>query len=75
MLFENRDARIDARVTDIYGRPGDKTPDLIRTAPAERATHPRAKGEPQRACKRRELPFHPSLSAIRRGKTSSFTLC
>jgi len=38
MLFENRDARLDARVTDIYGRPGDKTPDPIITASAERAT-------------------------------------
>jgi hypothetical protein len=41
MLFENRNARLDARVTDIYARAGDKTTDPIIGASAERAAQPR----------------------------------
>jgi len=41
MLFENRNARLDARITDIYVRPGDKTTDPIIGASAERTAQPR----------------------------------
>jgi hypothetical protein len=38
VLVQNIDARLYTRVTDIYGRPGDKPPDLIGISAAERAT-------------------------------------
>jgi hypothetical protein len=38
MLLQNRDARFDALVTDIHGRAGDKTFDLIRHPGTERAS-------------------------------------
>src|SRR5262245_5954804 len=71
MLLENRDASLDALVTDIHGWTGDKSPDLIRPLAAERAAQGRACPRPERPHDVRELgqPVHVSIFLIRPGRT------
>jgi hypothetical protein len=72
MLFQDRDAGMDACITDIYGRARHKLPDLFGVSAAERTpqSRPRALAQPVRDIHELLRPHSQlPLSTIRAGGT------
>src|SRR5438552_2812073 len=55
VLFEDRNASLDALVTDIYGRAGHKPSDLISAPVTERAAQTRRRPRPEQPHDPRKL--------------------